>query len=375
MISLFGSNKSTQALSNVGLADRARRMLDSALKVDESSASHAYSIDFHLEGHYFDVIFNVPTSFALDSDLHKQIQKILIPGFYPLLLVYSSPAPEIVATNSGDFATARAFRYRFKLGQYRRLRFDNLDQARMEGNRYIPIMSGYNFDLLGGSSSGHVALSGVSGMGKTAMLCYMLACVINSIPDAVVKIIDPKMDYALYSFAKKRNLDYVSPRGNANDFMNDVQSILAQAVDEIHKRQREMLQTGKLNKPVYIVALDEALAVSASITDNKVIKQYQALITQICVMGRSAHVCLFMSAQTFDATSVMNSSARDQLALRVVLSANPSVNDCRFLFKEFDPSSTVITRDNFKKGLGLVSSQPDNRVIPLLAPYIKDLGA
>ena len=179
----------------------------------------------------------------------------------------------------------------------------------------------------------------------------------------------------MYSFAKKRNLDYVSPRGNANDFMNDVQSILAQAVDEIHKRQREMLQTGKLNKPVYIVALDEALAVSASITDNKAIKQYQALITQICVMGRSAHVCLFMSAQTFDATSVMNSSARDQLALRVVLSANPSANDCRFLFKEFDPSSTVITRDNFKKGLGLVSSQPDNRVIPLLAPYIKDLGA
>ena len=370
VIRMFGvSDKSI--LSNSNLADKARRMLDSALKIDESSASHAYNVVFNLENGYFDVIFNVPTSFALDSDLHNQIQKILIGGFYPLLLIYSSNAPEIVATGSGDFSTARAFRYWFKVGQFQRLRFKNLDEPKMIGSK-IQLMKGYSFDLYG--ASGMVALSGASGNGKTALLCYLLASVLNSMPNSKIRIIDPKLDFALHNFAKSRDLDYISPAGNMNDFMNDVKSVLSHAIDEIHRRQNEVIKTGKLVDPPMIIALDEAMAVGASITDTKAVKQYQALITQITLMGRSARVFLFTSAQTFDASSVMNSSARDQMSLKIILSANPTPNDCRFLFKDFDPSTTVVNHDGFSKGLGLASTQPENRVVPFMAPFIEDFG-
>lgn len=371
MISVFGSSESKLVLSNSNLADKARRMLDSALKVDESSASHAYDVVFHLESDYFDVVFNVPTGFPLDVDLHNQIQKILISGFYPFLLIYSSTAPEIVATGSDNFATARGFRYWFKVGQFRRLHFADLEQPRMVGSR-IPLMTGYSFDLYG--ASGMVALSGASGNGKTALLCYLLACILNSMPNAVIQVIDPKLDFSLHDFAMKRGLKYVSPAGNSNDFMQDVQNVLSQAIDEIHRRQRKVIETGKLMDPPYVVALDEAMAIAASLTDNKSVKQYQSLITQITLMGRSARVFLFTSAQTFDASTVMNSSSRDQMALKILLSANPTPNSCRFLFKDFDPTTVVVSHDGFSKGLGLASMQPESRVVPFMAPYIENLG-
>lgn len=369
---MFGNSEKGVILSNPGLADRARRMLDAALNVGESSASHAYDVDFHIEDGYFDVVFNVPTSFPLDSSLHEQIQRILIGGFYPLLLIFSSSAPEMVATGSGNFSTARAFRYRFRVGQFQRLRFNDLSRPKMVGSK-IPLMVGYEWDLYG--ASGMVALSGSSGTGKTALLCYMLACILNSQPDAIVRVIDPKLDAALHNFSVSRHLQYISPTGNANEFMQDVQSTLSQAIDEIHRRQALILRTGRLTEPPYIVALDEAMAVGASITDSKAVKQYQSLITQITLMGRSARVFLFTSAQTFDASTVMNSSSRDQMALKVLLSTNPTENECRFLFKGFDPSTTVVNRDSFSKGLGLASSQPESRVVPFMAPYIEDLGA
>lgn len=369
---MFGNNENKRALSNSNLSDKARRMLDSALKVDETSASHAYDVVFNLQQKYFDVVFNVPTSFALDSKLNDEIQKILIGGFYPLLLVYANSAPEFVETHSQDFFTARALRYHFRIGQFHRLQFDSLSQPKMQGSK-IHLMDGFDFDLY--ESSGMVALSGQSGNGKTALLCYLLASILNSKPDAIVKIIDPKLDYSLFNFAQKRHLDYVSPAGNMNDYMNDVQSVLAGAIDEIHRRQRKVLETGKLPEKPYIIALDEAMAIAASITETKVIKQYQSLITQVTLMGRSARVFLFTSAQTFDANSVMNSSSRDQMAFKVVLSSNPSANDCRYLFKDFDPSTVVVNRDGFEKGLGLASTQPANRVVPFMAPYIKNLGA
>lgn len=363
--------KSETSLSNSFLSDKARRMLDSALNVGETSASHSYSVTFNLDRGYFDVIFNIPTTFPLDDSLNKQLLKIFIGGFYPLLMIYSNNGPEFVETGSSDFSTARALRYHFKVGQFSRLHLDNLSQAKMNGS-VIPLMNGYGFDLYG--SSGMVALSGASGNGKTALLCYLLASVVNSIPNAVVKIVDPKMDLTLHNFALTHGLKYISPGNNANDFMNDVQSLLSDAIDVIHERQRKMVATGKMNEPPYILAIDEAMAIGASITENKAVKQYQALITQITLMGRSSRVFLWTSAQTYDATTVMNSSSRDQMSFRVLLSGeNPSNNDCRFLFKDLDPTTIVINHDGFAKGLGLASTQPDNRVVPFLAPYISHL--
>lgn len=72
-----------------------------------------------------------------------------------------------------------------------------------------------------------------------------------------------------------------------------------------------------------------------------------------------------------DAKTVISSTARDSMGLRVVLSSNPSANDCRYLFKDFDPSSIVIKRDEFPFGLGLIEQQSDGRIVPFLAPKIE----
>lgn len=348
-----------------------QRLLDSALDVDESSASHAYTVLFNDQAGYFDIVFNLPLTFPVDVNLHRKIQSILAGGLYPDLMLYIDQAPRFVSTESTAIETRRALRYYFKHGQYKRLRVKNLDQARMEGS-VIPLMSGgYGFDLYG--ASGMAGFSGASGNGKTILMEYCLACVANSMPESTIVIVDPKLDFSLANFAYKKGLRYLTPSGNNNDFFLSVKDELSKAIDEIHRRQSAIMETGKVDFPPYILAIDEGMAIMASITDSKRVKEYQALLTQITLMGRSARVFLFISAQTFDATSVMNSSSRDQLAFSVVLSAHPSANDCRFLFKDFDPSNSVINFDDFKKGVGLASTQPDNRVVPFLAPYIEEV--
>lgn len=350
------------------ISEKATRLLDTALSVGETSASHAYVVRSNVEGGYLDVIFNLPTSFSLSKELNDNILKVLIGGFYPYLTVFSNNGANFVPTGSEDFSTARAMRFYFKVGQYSRLHFDSLDDCKMNGSK-IPLMNGYYYDVYGGSPG--IAISGNSGNGKSVVISFILSCVNNSMPNAIIKIIDPKLDYALYNFAKSRNLDYYSPNGNMNDYFTDVINVLSLAIDEIHTRQKFILEKGKNDLPPYIVALDEATALSASITDNKRVKELQALITQICLMGRSARVFLWVSSQTFDASSgALNSTARDQMGLKIVLSSNPTVNDCRYLFKDFDPSTLVVNHDGFEKGLGIAQIQNDNRIVPFMAPFI-----
>ena len=349
------------------IEDKVTRILDTALKVDGTSASHAYTVRSNISQGFLDVIFNLPTSFPLDKDLNDNILKIIIGGLYPILTVFTNNGPNFVETGSQDFSTARAMRFYFKVGQYSRLRFESLDDCKMIGSK-IPLMNGYDYDLYSGA--GHLGLSGSSGGGKTRLLCYLVGCA-NSVPNATIKIIDPKLDYTLYNFAKSRNLDYYSPSGNMNDYFTDVINVLSSAIDEIHNRQKLILESGVNDLPPFIVALDEATALSASINDNKRVKELQALITQICLMGRSARVFLWISSQSFDASSgALNSTSRDQMGLKIVLSSNPTVSDCRYLFKDFDPSSLVINHDGFEKGLGIAQIQSDNRIVPFMAPYI-----
>lgn len=360
-------------LNNNNANERCKSLLDAGLSLNGGSASYAYTVRFNLDYGYVDVIFNRPTSFIIDKTLNENILKILVSGFYPYLTFFTNNGPEFVATGNNDFSTAMALRFRFKVGQFQRLKFERLSDARMVGSK-IPLMVGYDFDLK--SSSGMVALSGMSGTGKSTLALYMLACALNGsaeFPGAEITIIDPKLDVNLFRFAKKYSVEYISPSGNDNEYLNDVKGVLAQAIQLIEQRQKTMITTGKTNFPPKIIFIDEAMALTNSITENKKIKEYLALVTRVTLTGRSASVFLWVGSQTFEVGSVMSSSSRDQMALKVLLSNNPDINDCRYLFKEFDPSSVVLNRDNFEKGLGLASTQPDNRIVPFLAPYIGDV--
>lgn len=365
-------DKKTFTLNNKNASERCKSLLDAGLSLDGGSASYAYNVRFNLDHGYVDVIFNRPTSFIIDKGLNENIMKIMVSGFYPYLTFFTNNGPEFVATGNDDFSTAMALRFRFRVGQFQRLHFERLSEARMVGST-IPLMVGYNFDLK--ASSGMVALSGMSGTGKSTLALYMLACVLRGsteFPGAEITIIDPKLDVNLFKFAKKYGVEYISPSGNDNEYLNDVKGVLAQAIQLVEQRQKAMIETGRTTFPPKIIFIDEAMALTNSITDNKKIKEYLALVTRLTLTGRSASVFLWVGSQTFEVGSVMSSSSRDQMALKVLLSNNPNVNDCRYLFKDFDPSTVVLNRDNFSKGLGLASTQPDNRIVPFLAPYVKN---
>jgi len=206
--------------------NRCKSLLDAGLSLNGGSASYAYSVNFDLTFDHVDIIFNRPTAFIVDKDLNDKILKILTSGFYPYLSFYPNNGPEFVATGSKDFATAMALRFYFKKGQFKRLEFDSLTDVKMYGSK-IPLMEGYAFDVK--KSSGMVALSGMSGTGKTTLALYMLACMLkgsDTFPGAEITIIDPKLDKNLFDFAKENNLKYVSPSGNENDYLKDRKSVV-----------------------------------------------------------------------------------------------------------------------------------------------------
>lgn len=368
MVSVFSSTDFT--LTSSSASTKALGLLDSALGAGESSATHAYKVNFNLDLGFCDVVFNRPTSFLLDEKLNQKILSIFSSGFFPYLTFYPLTAPEMVSTGEKSFSTAMAFRFRFKLGRFERLHYKKLSDVIVSDFK-IPLMKGYIFDLF--SSSGMVALSGPSGSGKTSFALYLLQAMVSAGAD--VRIVDPKLDSSLYKFAQKKRINYLTPGSNANDYFNELIDVLSSLIDEIHNRQYLALE-GKDNFQPLVLFVDEAMALTASIADPKKVKSYLSLVSQITLQGRSAKVFLWLGAQTFSASGsdvVMSSSSRDQMALKVVLSQ--SVTDWRYLFKDLDLSSMVLTRDDFPKGLGIAGMMPDGKVVPFLAPKIDDLEA
>lgn len=340
------------------------QILLSALDLgDENSLTGSYLVDVQLisddEG-YFDFVPNYPISFALNADLNKKILDIVVGACYPMLTFYGSNGPEFVSTNSNNINTARALRFWFKVGTYSRISGSLLNAFALDGK--VKLMNGFEYNS--NLNSGHVAISGASGSGKTQFALYLLSAFYNA--GAKISIVDPKLDESLYNWATSRDdVDYHYPEigANSNAFDNEALEVLSKAFNEIGRRQSAVLSNGKTDFEPYIVFVDEAAAYSS--------KKIQDIINKIVLMGRSCKVWLWISAQSMDAKTVISSTARDSMGLRVVLSSNPSVNDCRYLFKDFDPSSIVIKRDEFPFGLGLIEQQSDGRIVPFLAPKIE----
>lgn len=336
----------------------------SALELgNENSLTGSYSIDVQLiddnEG-YFDFIPNFPISFALNAELNKKILDIVVGACYPMLTFYGSNGPEFVPTNSNNINTARALRFWFKIGTYSRIAGSLSNAFAMDGK--VKLMNGFEYDS--NLNSGHIAISGASGSGKTQFALFLLSAFYNA--GAKVSIIDPKLDSSLFNWSiDKSRVDYHYPEvgANSNAFDNEALEVLSDAFNEIGKRQSAVLSGDKTDFEPYIVFVDEAAAYSS--------KKIQDIINKIVLMGRSCKVWLWISAQSMDAKTVISSTARDSMGLRVVLSSNPSANDCRYLFKDFDPSSIVIKRDEFPFGLGLIEQQSDGRIVPFLAPKIE----
>lgn len=331
----------------------------------ETVNSNGYRIQVKIDSAqgegYIDWIPILPTSYTIDKNFNSKLWATLSSVLYPFFTLYPS-GPTFVSTESDDFCDARALRFFFKVGTYSRMHVSDINTSYISDG-HLSLMEGYEYDFE--HNAGHVAISGSSGTGKSVFAEYLLGQF--WLTGAKIVIVDPKLDYHLYHFSQKRHIEYHYPKvgANQNAFNAEVATVLSKAINVIGERQATVLNGQEQSFRPYIVFVDEAAAFST--------KELRNLMEQIVLMGRACRVWLFISAQTMDATTVISSTARDSMGLRIVLSANPTVEDCRYLLKGFDPADIAIPSDGFRFGSGLIEQKSDGRVVPFLAPYIENL--
>lgn len=379
---LIGSSDLTEQAVATKLAAYAESALNVGLSSSNGSGyDNSFMISFRvsfksLEGECR-VALQYPLSFVVDSDLNTEVLRILSVAFYPLLTFRPLTGPQLVDTRSNDLASARALAFPFRLGTYHRRHYQRLSDIkavkRADGRVVFPLMNGY--DYVPASNSGHAIITGVSGSGKSVLGIVMLQYLRSM--GATATIIDPKLDVSWARYCAESGVEYISPGSNENgtSFLDRVMKVLKGAVEEMHARQRKLTAspTPITFKP-RVILLDEAMALVQQAPAN-LVKNYLQMLNSLTLMGRSSSVSLILLSQTADSRTVISSSARDQMGLKVVLSnASIANNDTRYLFKDFDPSSIVIPRDGFHHGVGLIQQQSDGLIVPFLTPYVAELA-
>lgn len=377
---LIGNDVLTEQAVATKLADYAESALNVGLSSNGSGYDNSFTVSFRisfksLEGECR-VALQYPLSFVVDSDLNTEVLRILSVAFYPLLTFRPLTGPQLVDTQSNDLASARALVFPFRLGTYHRRHYQRLSDIKAikrAGKVVFPLMNGY--DYVPASNSGHAIITGVSGSGKSALGIVMLQYLRSM--GATATIIDPKLDVSWARYCAESGVEYISPGSNENgtSFLDRVMKVLKGAVEEMHARQRKLTTspTPVTFKP-RVILLDEAMALVQQAPAN-LVKSYLQMLNSLTLMGRSSSVSLILLSQTADSRTVISSSARDQMGLKVVLSnASIANNDTRYLFKDFDPSSIVIPRDGFHHGVGLIQQQSDGLIVPFLTPYVAELA-
>lgn len=363
------------------LAEEVTRMLDAALDVSSTSVTHSYKVIVNLKREYLDIVFSIPVSFMINKELNSQILQILTPSLAGRLTIFPNHGPEIVVLNGFP-----AMRFHFKRGTYRRLVFNSLDDVHAKDG-VIEFMESYSFDTKGLANS---IWSGQSGLGKTTAMLTAISALTNGvdklgnpIPDSEkpeITVIDPKMDLQLYSFCKRKKLGYISPASsdNLNLFLSAVKDTLDQEMDEIRRRQRNLIQTGKKNKKLYLVVIDEAMSVSAMFASqgSAKLKSYLSMLDMLMLQARSANCAVWISSQVITASGsapVLSSSARSQANLKILFSPYPTKSQTQYLFTDVDLEGVTVPHSNYLKGIGIASMQPLNLVVPFQSPIVRSL--
>ncbi|EGC80164.1 hypothetical protein [Lactobacillus iners] len=376
--------------------------LNASLSTDansETTLTNGFRVVFNQKG-YFDVVFNYPTAFVLDSNLAKRIEKIAISSLFPYLTVFTNSGAELVDSDSGDIHTARALRYHFKKGIFRRMIFNNwsdIQPVTYHGQQCFQLQDTYYYPWQSGSKS--IAISGKSGTGKTILGIIFLEYfrkVLNfhindlfkhGLPSDAnqggIVVIDPKLDFELYNWAKKNQVTYLTPAENDSNtaYLDRCNNHLKECVDIMHARSRELLHNPNTQFKPLIIYIDEALAL-VSMQSKKSIVTWESLLDQLFLMGRATNIVVIISSQNFkigdSGSGFISSSARDQLNLKILLSSHPSVSpsEGRFLFKDEDVNSVVLNQDGNKFGIGIIegpqADDPQSRILPFNSPIIQN---
>lgn len=363
------------------LAEFLKSCIDTSINFDGSGISeNGFDVRInHLDNGMLEVDFIpfMPFAGLLNEGLYEQIGSVLATALVPMATRITGTGMQVKPTGSTELSNARAFAYQFLVGNVQRIKVD-LSHVEVP-NGVIPLMLDSSGHIICGYNTltldNMIGISGISGGGKTLMLLYLISCYLKLGSEIV--IIDPKTDQALYRYASKQNLLYVSPAmGKADlNFVAVLQRTLRGALNQIQERQQRMVKDPSFTPRRLVIVLDELLSLIALIGTTKEGKEITGLITKLMVMGRSSNVSVIIASQQLNA-NVLPTSCREQLSLRLQLTPNLNAKNCSFLFPTLEhPENIIIPEDQYQFGRGLVEVvDGSNQVLPFLSPLIVQGG-
>ena len=337
-----------------------------------SSYTNSFTVKIRKDGVL--VIPRLPAGYLIDTNFYQKIYKVLNIALYPSFTMLKQNSIYLVPLNSKDIHINRALFFPWVKGIPRRLVIPSLETFIEEvSNNVIPLMENYQIDY--GKTVG-IAIAGSSGSGKSTALVYILECVYrllrkNENPLSNLTIIDPKIDTPS-RWARQREIRCIYPTENRSkdDFLSQVNSELDRLLKLILKRQKLLYDNPRRQFSRVTLVIDEVASLTEGVSKN-VKNDFFALLSQVCLLMRSANVCLVLVAQRFD-YSVIPVSCREQLSVNIQL-GKISKKTTAFLFDDLDPDGIIIPSG---KGTGLIQvndNEHPTQVFPLLMPtyYMK----
>lgn len=216
----------------------------------------------------------------------------------------------------------------------------DLKNIRKKAGYQIPLMTDTNWDI---SKEPHALITGVTGSGKSMMINYLFKSFKNL--GAHIYTIDPKLA-DLYVISKKHlpssnyaveTDDVIALLQHLNDILDYRQNILSSQYDEIG------IDAYKAGMTPIVLFYDELAAFVMTLTDKKIKADYDSLIKNLILKGRSAGINVVLSMQKPLATTI-STDIRDQLSFRLVLGKNTPKDTRRIVFGESD--NQIVMTDN-----------------------------
>lgn len=212
----------------------------------------------------------------------------------------------------------------------------------------------------------HIAISGVTGAGKTQLIGYLLIELLKRKSRLI--LIDPKYS-DLYSLREYITDTYAQP--------TKVAACLRNVVEQMNKRyELHNSQWGKDYRdyglmPVYVVIDEAASLLGTSFTDKKTREEIQSRLLELILRGRQAGFFLILASQRFSSEWI-DTSLRAQFTSRFLLGETDK-ESFKMLFPMLDYND--IPYYNAEVGHGLVYVQGKNWTIPrpFTAPNMSDI--